>query len=429
MPWFYEESDCINEDRKKELMERFLSEAKERISKRLKKVLIIPPDLTRYHSSAGKVTEMIYGMLFPNSKVDVLPALGQHVPHTDEENKWMFGSVPLKSIYAHDWKRGCKQLGEISADYVKKVTEGKADWPLPVQINRMVVEGNYDLIVSIGQVLPHEVVGFANHNKNYFVGLGSKEAIDASHMMSACWGIEKTLGRIMTPLRMCFNKAEKDYLSQLADVYILVVIAKNSQNQFITTGLYVGDDLETYLLAAERSKVQNITVLDKPIKKIVAYMEPKEFRSTWLANKAIYRTRMAIADGGELLVIAPALETFGEQQEIDALIRRYGYVGTKKVMDFYRQNDDLKNSRSAAAHLIHGSSEGRFTITYAPGKMSKEQIEKVNFKYMDMNEAIKKYNPQKLKDGWNKMPDGEEIYYISAPAMGLWTCKEKLKES
>jgi hypothetical protein len=206
-------------------------------------------------------------------------------------------------------------------------------------------------------------------------------------------------------------------------VYILVVIAQNSKNKFVTTGLYVGDDTETYILAAKRSKSQNVTAIDKPIKKVVAYMEPGEFRSTWLANKAIYRTRMAIADKGELVVIAPGLETFGEQKEIDALIRKYGYVGTEKIMRLYEENEDLRNSRSAAAHLIHGSSEGRFTITYAPGKISKEQIEKVNFKYMDITEAVKRYNPEKLKDGWNKMPDGEEIYYVSAPAMGLWACE------
>ena len=429
MPWFYEESDYIDEKRKKELIDRFLVEARERISRKLKKVLIIPPDITRYHSGAGELTEMLYDMLSSESNIDILPALGQHFPHTDKENKWMFGSIPNEHIYAHDWKKGCKSLGEISADYVKKVTEGKASWPLPIQINKMVVEGNYDLIVNIGQVVPHEVIGFANHNKNYFAGLGSKDAIDASHMLSACWGIEKTLGRIMTPLRVCFNKAEEDFLNKLPDVYILVVNAGNSPNQFVTTGLYVGDDVETYLLAAQRSKIHNITVLDKPIKKVVAYMAPEEFRSTWLANKAIYRTRMAIADGGELLVIAPGLETFGEQQEIDGLIRKYGYVGTEKVMEFYKENDDLKNSRSAAAHLIHGSSGERFNVTYAPGKMSKEELEKVNFQYVDINEAMKKYNPRKLKDGWNKMLDGEEIYYIGAPAMGLWSCREKLKDN
>jgi nickel-dependent lactate racemase len=428
MPWFYEESDFISGQRKEKLIERFVFEARERISKKFKKVLLIPPDLTRYHSGTGSLTEIIYNMLSSTSNVDVLPALGQHFPHTDKENKWMFGSIPSKNIYAHDWKNGCKKLGEVSADYVSKVTEGKVDWPLPISINRMVFEGGYDLIVNIGQVVPHEVIGFANHNKNYFSGLGSKETIDSSHMFSACWGIERTLGRIMTPLRMCFNKAEDDFLGGLKDVYILVVIAKNRSEKFVTTGFYVGDDFDTYLLAAKRSKAQNITILDEPVKKIVAYMDAEEFRSAWLANKAIYRTRMAIADGGELLVIAPGLETFGEKKEIDELIRKYGYVGTEKIMQAYKSNNDLKDSRSAAAHLIHGSSEGRFTITYAPGKMSREEIEKVNFRYMDINEAMSKYNPDKLKDGWNKMPDGEDIYYISAPAMGLWACRSKLNE-
>jgi len=424
MPWFYEESDCITEKRTEQLIEKFVAEAKKRNSGKLKKILIIPPDLTRYHSGAGKIAELIYEAFSSDAKVDVLPALGQHFPHTAQENKRMFGSIPNENIYAHDWKKGCKNLGEVSADYVKKVTGGRVDWPLPIQINSMVFEGEYDLIINIGQVVPHEVIGFANHNKNYFSGLGSKETIDASHMLSACWGIEKTLGRVMTPLRECFNKAEEDFLRDLPDVYILIVNSCSNK----MTGFYVGDDLRIYTLAAKRSKEKNITILDKPIKKIVAYMDAEEYRSAWLANKAIYRTRMAIADGGELLVIAPGLEVFGEQPEIDALIRKYGYVGTKKVMEFYKKNDDLKDSRSAAAHLIHGSSEGRFAITYAPGKMKREEIEKANFRYMDVNEAIKKYESKKLKDGFNKMPDGEEIYYIGAPAMGLWACRGKLQK-
>ncbi len=428
MPWFYEESDYINRERKQKLVERMLSEARERFSSRLNSVLILPPDITRYHSGAGELTEMIYNLLPSGCRVDILPALGQHKPHTDKENKWMFGSIPPRCFYVHDWKKGCKTLGEISPEYVREVTGGKADWPLPIEINRKIVEGNYDLIISLGQVLPHEVIGFANHNKNYFVGLGSKDAIDASHMLSACWGIENTLGHIMTPLRECFNRAEKEYLSQLPDVYLLVVMGTDSENNFVTRGIYVGEDVETYLMAAKKSKAENVTILEKPIKKIVAYMEETEFRSTWLANKAIYRTRMAIADGGELIVIAPGLESFGEQPEIDVLIRKYGYVGTEKIMEFYEENQDLRASRSAAAHLIHGSSEGRFRIVYAPGKMSREEIEGVNFQYMDIHEAIKKYNPEKLKDGWNKMPDGEEIYYISAPSMGLWAYQGKIND-
>ena len=336
MSWFYEESESISANRKQQLMERLLQEAGKRITKDFKKVLLLPPDITRYHSGAGQLTEMIYKLLPEDCKVDVMPTLGQHVPHTDEQNKWMFGSIPLESFLIHDWRRGNKELGEVSADYVKQVSKAKADWPIPVEINRAVVEGSYDLIINIGHVVPHEVLGFANHNKNYFIGLGGKEMICASHMMAACCGIENNLGQLITPLRACYNKAEKDYLSNLPHLYILIVMARSQENKLVTTGLYIGDDLETYLMAARKSKEQNITIFDKPVKKIVAVMQADEFKSTWVANKAIYRTRMAIADGGELLIIAPGLERFGEQPEVDKLIRKYGYVGTDAVMEQYK---------------------------------------------------------------------------------------------
>jgi len=429
MPWFYEESESIDANKKQQLMDRLLQEARQRVTKDFRKVLLLPPDVTRYHSGAGQLTEMIYKLLPRDCKVDVMPTLGQHVPHTDRQNKWMFGSIPLECFLIHDWRKDCKKLGEVPADYVKEVSNAKADWPIPVEINRAVIEGSYDLIINVGHVVPHEVLGFANHNKNYFIGLGGKEMICASHMMAACCGIENNLGQLITPLRKCYNKAEKDYLSNLPDVYILIVMARNQQKELVTTGLYVGDDLETYLMAAKKSKEQNITIFDKPVKKVVAVMDADEFKSTWVTNKAIYRTRMAIADGGELLVIAPGLERFGEQPEVDQFIRKYGYVGTTAVMQQYKKNADMQDLRHAAAHLIHGSSEGRFKITYGPGKLTKKEIKSVNFEYADLKQTLDKYKPEKMTDGWNTMTDGEEIYFISSPSAGLWAYKQKLKNT
>ena len=136
---------------------------------------------------------------------------------------------------------------------------------------------------------------------------------------------------------------------------------------------------------------------------------------------------MAIADGGELIVLAPALKEFGEDKQIDALIRKYGYVTTPEVLEFVKNNEDLRNNLSAAAHLIHGSAENRFSITYAPGHLTKEEIESVNFRYTELRDTMEKYNPQKLTDGFNVMPDGEKVFYISNPALGLWAHKDRFK--
>ena len=428
MTWFQEER-TLNKQDVLDLAGRFVEEARTRICKDPKRVLLLPPDITRAHSGAGYITEELYKIFSKDADVHLIPTLGQHVPHTPEQNRWMFGSVPEERIHKHDWRGGVKRLGEIPASFVKEISDGKADWTIPVVVNSMLADEKWDLVLNVGHVVPHEVLGFANHNKNYFIGLGGKDMICASHMMAACCGIENNLGMLTTPLRACYNKAESDFMGFLPDAYFQVVMAYNDRDELVHTGVYAGETVETYLAAARASQKQNITVVP-PLKKVVAVMQGDEFYSTWVANKAVYRTRKAMADGGELLIIAPGLERFGEQPEIDAIIRKYGYTGTPHIMDLYRKcpaDGDLKDFAVGTAHLIHGSSEGRFKITYAPGKMSKADIESVNFGYADYNETIKRYDPAKLKNGFNTLTDGEEIYFISTPSAGLWSTAERLK--
>lgn len=427
MPWYYLEQPTIDPQTIQQLAIRVLDEARQRLGCKLERVLLLPPDLTRAHSGAGKVTEWIYQALPPGCDAHVIPTLGQHVPHTPEENRWMFGSIPEERIHAHDFRHGCVRVGEIPAEKVRETTGGKADWPIPVDLNTMLMREKWDLVINIGHVVPHEVLGFANHNKNYFIGLGGKESLCASHIAAATYGIENNLGRLITPLRACFNWAEDTYLSHLPDVYFQIVMRRDESGRLVTCGIYVGDDLETYLMAARASRRENITVFDRPVKKMVAVMQADEFRATWVANKAVYRTRMAIADGGELLVIAPGVERFGEQPEIEEIIRRYGYRDTPTIMRLYQSEKLLQDFANGTAHLIHGSSEGRFTIRYAPGKLTRQQIESVGYEYMDVNEAIERYHPSRMKEGWNTMPDGEEVYYISTPSAGLWAARQRLE--
>jgi nickel-dependent lactate racemase len=422
MAWFFRRTEEISGKELEQLVLKAAEESIIRIRLAPKKVLLLPPDITRAHSAAGRITNILYHFFAPTADVYVMPTLGQHLPHTPEQNQWMFGDIPENKILKHDWIKDGKRIGRIPADYVKAITGGKADWDIPVNINRLLFDEHWDIIINVGHVVPHEVLGFANHNKNYFIGLGGKEMICASHMAAACYGIENNLGNLITPLRHCYNKAEAEFLAALPDVYIQVVMKYNANGKLVHSGFYCGDDLDTYLLAAQQSKEENITKTP-PLKKVVAVMQGDEFFSTWVANKAIYRTRKAMADGGELIIIAPGLKRFGEQDEVDTIIRKYGYAGTPKVMELWKNNSDLQDLTHATAHLIHGSSEGRFKITYAPGHLTKEEIESVNFSYLDYNEAMERYRPDKLQNGFNRLADGEEIYFISTPSAGLWTAK------
>src|SRR5262245_34546505 len=425
MPWFTESAQSIPRSRVEELIKRALDDAKQRICKQPKRVLLLPPDITRMPSGAGWIIEAFYKLLSREADVHVIPTLGQHEPHTREQNRQMFGAIPHERIHPHDWRGGCTYLGDVPADYVKEITGGCADWKFPVWLNSMLMDEKWDLIINIGHVVPHEVLGFANHNKNYFIGLGGKELICASHMAAACCGIENNLGNLLTPVRQCFNWAEEIFLGNLPDFYVQVVLARDSAGQLTHTGVFVGDDLETYLAAARQAREQNITVLDEPLQKVVCVMQGDEFFSTWVANKAVYRTRMALADDGELLIIAPGLKRFGEQPDVDALIRKYGYCGTPRVMELYKQQPDMQDLAHATAHLIHGSSEGRFRITYAPGHLTGADIEQVKFQHAELAETLRRYAIDELREGFNDVA-GERIYFIPTPSAGLWATREKL---
>jgi nickel-dependent lactate racemase len=426
MPWFMKEADEISRAEIDALALRLVDEARTRFGRPLRRVLLLPPDLTRAHSGVGLITETIYRALSPTCDVHVIPTLGQHQPHTEAENRWMFGSIPHERIHAHDWIGGVTRIGTIPGSLVEETTGGLADWDIPVDLNTMTVTEPWDLIVNIGHVVPHEVLGFANHNKNYFIGLGGKETICTSHLAAAIYGIEENLGRLVTPLRACFNWAEEHLLSHLPDVYLQVVMRRDEANRLVTSGIYVGDDLDTYLAAARASRRQNITLFDEPIRKVVAVMQADEFRSTWVANKAIYRTRLAIRDGGELLIIAPGLERFGEQDGVERLIRKYGYSGRDRILQLYRKETDLQALAHGAAHLVHGSSDGRFTIRYAPGHLTPDDIEGVGFGYADLAESLARYAPDRMTEGWNTMPDGERVFFISTPSAGLWATRARM---
>jgi nickel-dependent lactate racemase len=383
------------------------------------RMLLLPPDFTRLPSRAGEITSLLYEMFGP-SIVDIMPALGTHKPMPESQLKEMFAGVPLDLFRPHRWRDDVVTLGEVPADFVSLVTEGIYEKPWPAQVNRLLIEGGHDLIVSIGQVVPHEVIGMANYNKNVFVGTGGSAGINDSHFLSAAYGMERTMGRHDTPLRKILNYAQDHFCQTMPLLYILTVVEALPDGQLVTRGLFIGNDHRTFEMAAELSAEVNIIHLERAPKHVVAYLDPTEFHSTWLGNKAIYRTRMAIATGGTLTVIGPAVEAFGEDAEIDRLIRRYGYRTSAEVMQLCKDHPDLAANPSAAAHLIHGSPENRFGVVYGAGKLTEDEIRSVGYEWADCNELLKRYPVDSLTDGWQTDSDGTPFYFIRNPSLGLW---------
>ena len=406
----------IEKERIKEALAALLEE------KKPKKLLIIPPDYTRLYSGAGILTAMVFDILGGDCDIDVMPALGTHAPMTKEEcDSFFLGRVKHENLIVHRWRQDIVKLGEVPSEFVSEVSEGLVDEKIDVEVSSHIVNGGYDLILSIGQVVPHEVVGMANYSKNIFVGCGGASMINASHMLGAFYGMERIMGKDHSPVRKVFDYAEEHFLADVPLLYLLTCTTNTGEKTNIH-GLYIGRDRSNFEAAVAQSQKLNLIHTDEPFQKVVVYLDPREFKSTWLGNKAVYRTRMAIADGGDLIVLAPGVVKFGEDAENDRLIRKYGYVGRENVLQLVNDpaNADLKANLSVAAHLIHGSSDGRFSITYCTESLTKEEVEGVNFGWQAYSEAAKKYDPAKLKDGWNEV-DGERIYYISNPALGLWS--------
>jgi nickel-dependent lactate racemase len=407
-------------------LEEAVFSALEKIGVR-KKVLVVPPDCTRFHSRAGEITTLIH-KYYRGSLKDILPALGTHSPMTGPQIDDMYRGIPHKLFRVHDWRNDVVTAGVVPGEYIHEITGGALSYSWPAQLNRLVLNGGHDLILSVGQVVPHEVIGMANYNKNLFVGTGGPEGINKSHFLGAVYGMERIMGKADNPVRSLLNYASSHFITHLPVIYILTAIGKDDNGRLVIRGLYIGDDEESFRLAAGLSLKVNFNLEEKPLKKVVVYLDPSEFKSTWLGNKGIYRTRMAMADSGELIILAPGLKEFGEDREIDRLIRKYGYRGTRYVLQTLKGNPELNDNLSAAAHLIHGSSEERFSITYCPGHISREEIESVNYKYHDLNDMLLKYNPKELKEGFNITGDNEEIFFISNPALGLWASKERLEQ-
>jgi nickel-dependent lactate racemase len=388
------------------------------------RVLVVPPDQSREHSRAGELTRYVWEHYGDRLKA-ILPAIGTHTPMRPDQIAHMFAGVPAELFRVHNWRTDIETMGEVSSEYIREQSEGKLDYAWPAQVNKLLSQGGFDLILSIGQVVPHEVIGMANYTKNILVGTGGPDGINRSHYLGAVYGMERIMGHAITPVRNVLNYAADHFLRHLPIVYVQTVVGRKADGGLAVRGLFIGDDVECFLKAAELSLKVNFEMVEKPISKAVVYLDPDEFHSTWIGNKAIYRTRMALADNADLIILAPGVKEFGEDKGIDSLIRKYGYRGTPATLEAVRANADLSSNLGAAAHLIHGSSEGRFKITYCPGHLSKAEIEGVGFNYGDLNAMLTRYDPRKLSLGVNQV-DGEEIFFISNPGLGLWAHSSRL---
>lgn len=413
----------ISPEEREEILQKYVNSLSENIDN----ILFLPPDNTRKPSGAGVITNILYHKLKNKANITIMPATGTHDAMTEQKIKNMFGDIPPEVFVEHNWRKDTVNIGTIPGDYVDEVTEGLVREKIEVEINQRILENKYDYIISIGQVLPHEVVGMANYSKNILVGCGGEDIINKSHFVGAAYGLERLIGRDYSPVRKLFDYAQEKFLKDINLDYILTVNSTEINPETNLTrlaGIFIGQERNIFEQAVALSQKRNITFLDKPVNRFIVYLDPEEFKSTWVGCKGIYRTRLAVADGGEIIIIAPGLESLGEDNEFDRLIRKYGYVGREKILSLVKEKKDLQENLAVAAHLIHGSSEGRFSVTFASDKVTRKEIEGVNFNYLSLKKAEGKYDISRLTEGFNK----SDIYYIENPATGLWAAEARFNE-
>jgi nickel-dependent lactate racemase len=390
-------------------------------------VLLVPPDQTRLHSRAGEIVAQLATLLDSEvGRVDVMPALGTHQALGVAECRLMFGEAidPAKLLH-HRWREDVTTVGELTSAEVDEVVGRPLGLSLPFAVNRALVDGSYDLVVSVGQVVPHEVAGFGGYSKHISIGLGGPETIQRSHFLSAVYGIEQTLGRVDAPVRRLLDAGFDRFLAPRCAVLFVLTVVDARDAERVLRGVFVGEGGtgssggDAFRAAAALSAEVNIETVATPFRRCVAYLDPLEYRSTWLGNKAIYRTRLAMADEGDLFVIAPGVARFGEDAVVDKLIRRHGYDGREAALAAMGRDPELAANLAAVAHLIHGSTEGRFRVTYAPGPgLSRAEVEGAGLGYLALDDALARF-PLDADEPRDAL-DGEPFTFLPNPGLGLW---------
>lgn len=417
------------------------------------RILLVPPDHTRLYSRAGLITGLLYRRLIERGHtVAVLPALGTHSEMTPENCHLLFGDrVPYSAVQHHQWRTGLVRLGEVSSEEMQVLSGGRFSEPVPIETDALLLE-DWDLVISVGQVVPHEVIGMANFTKNIVIGLGGAPTIHRSHFLGAVVDMEAVMGRANSPVRDLVDAAFDRFINKRVPTLWVLTVMEDTAVGVVQRGLFVGTGSssesggEAFQQAAALAASCNISRVEA-FSRVACWLDPSEFRTTWLGNKAVYRTRMAMADGGELIILAPGVYRFGEDPAIDTLIRRHGYCGTPATLQALSTDAELAKALSAAAHLIHGSSEERFRIVYctdpSTGGLTEEEITAVGFEWRSLAEELVRLglsNPTENLDRSSKhgnaqftydmVPpptgprldtNGERFEFIANPALGLWS--------
>ena len=354
-----------------------------------KKVLLIVPDGTRT-APVGLLFKTVFDSIGNDAgQLDVMIALGTHQPLNDdainhrleltsEERSGKFGKV---QVFNHEWDnpQALTKIGTIPASRIGELSGGLFEMDVPVEINNKIFD--YDLLMVLGPVFPHEVVGFSGGNKYLFPGIGGPEILNFFHWLGAVISNPKIIGAGYTPVRAVVDEAAA--MVPVSRAAFCMVVHKNK-----LAGLYVGTPEGAWQEAANLSDKLHITYKEKPFQTVFACC-PTMYEDLWTGGKCMYKLEPVIADGGELIIYAPHISqvsvTHGEG------IESIGY----HVRDYFlKQWDKFKDHPwGLLAHSTHvrgigtfenGIEKPRVRVTLA-SQISPERCAAINLGYRDPN--------------------------------------------
>lgn len=357
-----------------------------------KRLLVLIPDLTR-SAPIPLMFRLLYEVLGRRvARLDYLVALGTHQPLGEAALERLVGVsaaerqawFPKSDVFNHRWDdpSALQTVGVISSREMAELTGGLVTLETPVVLNRLL--GDYDRLLIIGPVFPHEVAGFSGGAKYLMPGVAGRDIIDSTHWLGALSTSYQTIGVKDTAVRRVLHRGAR-FVTDRQNVTCLKLVLKGQALH----GLFIGDVVTAWEAAAELSAKLNIVYKKKPFRSVLS-MPSEKYDDLWTAAKAMYKTEPVVADGGEVIIYAPHLRNISVTH--GPLIETVGY----HVRDYFLGQWERfeRVPWTALAHSTHVKGAGRYQngvetpriqVTLATG-IPREVCERVNLGYRDFRE-------------------------------------------
>ncbi len=387
------------------------------------KLLVLIPDHTR-SIPLPMLFYMLVEILDDASQLDFMVALGTHPPLSEERMMELVGITYEErngnyrhiGLYNHEWDNddSLMKIGKVKKKHIREymgdLWHDSLDHSVPVTINRKI--DDYDHLLIISPVFPHEVVGFSGGAKYLFPGISGQEMINTTHWMGALAGVMNTIGIQDTPPRRMLHQAAK--MVQTPVTLISMVVEQDE-----LAGVFIGDIVEAWEQAVALSSQRHIVWLDKPFQKVLA-QAPSMYDELWTAGKAVYKLESAVADGGEIIVYSPTLHDISVVHE--QYIKKIGYHVCEYFLGQWKKFK--KYPLGVVAHSTHVRGAGKYIdgveypridVTLATG-LPQKTVENLALGYM---------NPDNINVADYENREDEGILYVPKAGEILYKVREQ----